>query len=293
MTRFQQITIAASVAGLLLLYFGFDTRSVKGKEEIAQLEKSGIAIDLQPLIESAKGKLSKFDLNEILVLEGQIGAVEGPDKITALKELSGKWYRLDKPYLAGHYAEQVAEEMSSGEAWSIAATTYLAGLSDSDELVRQGSLNKAIQGLENAISIDPETVQYRVNLALIYAERPPEDNPMKGVQMLLGLNEKHPDDVLVLNALARLAIKTGQWDKAQQRLERAEALEPENITTICLLAEIYEQLKDQRAQALRDKCELLTLKNRVCLAVKRKRHKIATHKRKKRLRKNRHKKKNR
>jgi uncharacterized protein HemY len=127
-------------------------------------------------------------------------------------------------------------------------------------MVRQGSLNKAIQALENAISIDPETVQYRVNLALIYAERPPQDNPMKGVQMLLSLNEKHPDDVLVLNALARLAIKTGQWDKAQQRLERAEALDPENITTICLLAEIYDQLKDQRAQALKDKCEFLTLK---------------------------------
>ena len=46
-------------------------------------------------------------------------------------------------------------------------------------------------------------------------------------------------------------------NKAQQRLERAEAFEPENITTICLLAEIYEQLKDQRAQALKDKCEKL------------------------------------
>lgn len=260
MTKLQQITIAASVAGLLLLYFGFDTRSVKGKEEIAQLEKAGIAIDLNPLLESAKNKLSKFDLNEILVLEGQIAVLQGAEKVTALKELSGKWYRLDKPYLAGHYAEQVAEETTSGEAWSIAATTYLAGLSDSDELVRQGSLNKAIGSLENAISIDPETVQYRVNLALIYAERPPEENPMKGVQMLLSLNEKHPDDVLVLNALARLAIKTGQWDKAQQRLERAEAIEPENITTTCLLAETYDQLKDHRAQALKDKCELLTLK---------------------------------
>lgn len=260
MTRLQQISIAASLAGLLLLYFGFDTRSVQGKEEIAQLEKSGIAIDLQPLLGSAKDNLSKFDLNEILILEGRTESLEGEEKIIALKELSGKWYRLDRPYIAGHYAQQVAEQISSGEAWSIAATTYLAGLTDNDELIRQGSLNKAIEALENAISIEPEIVQYRVNLALIYAERPPTDNPMKGVQMLLSLNEKYPDDVLVLNALGRLAIKTGQWDKAQQRLEGAEALEPENITTICLLAEVYEQLNDQRAHELKDKCELLTLK---------------------------------
>ena len=78
--------------------------------------------------------------------------------------------------------------------------------------------------------------------------------------MLLSLNEKYPDDVLVLNALARLAIKTGQWDRAQQRLELSDSLQPENTTTICLLADVYSQLNDQRAQAVRDKCNLLTLK---------------------------------
>lgn len=42
-----------------------------------------------------------------------------------------------------------------------------------------------------------------------------------------------------MNTLARLAIKTGQIDRAIQRLETSLALEPENQSTICLLAAAY------------------------------------------------------
>lgn len=260
MTRLQILLIATTTLLLFLLYFGFDIKSSKMQGDLAKMERTGISIDIQPLVEEAKKELSALDLNEIASFETQLATGEGEGRISALKELSGKYYRLGKFYLAGSYAEMVADDQSSGEAWSIAATTYLAGLSDEDDFIRQASLNKAIESFENAISIDPEVVQYRVNLALIYAESPPPDNPMKGVQMLLSLNEKYPDDVLVLNALARLAIKTGQWDRAQQRLELSDSLQPENTTTICLLADVYSQLNDQRAQAVRDKCNLLTLK---------------------------------
>ena len=78
--------------------------------------------------------------------------------------------------------------------------------------------------------------------------------------MLLALNEKYPDDVLVLNALARLAVKTGQWDRAKARLEKSASLQEDNASTICLLADVYQQLDDVRAQAMKDKCEFLTSK---------------------------------
>lgn len=260
MTRLQYTAIFAAAGIVFLLYFGFDTRSKEEKRAIAQLEMSGISFDVVPLIEKAKESLQTFDLNEINVLENRVQIGEGLEKIAALKELSGKWYKLDNPHIAGFYGEQVAKEENTAEAWSIAATTYLAGLDEEDQNIGNWCLNRSIEAFENAISIDPESVQYRVNLALLYAERPPQDNPMKGVQMLLRLNENNPEDVLVLNALARLAIKTGQWDRAKARLEKSESIESENSTTICLLAEVYQQLNDKRASAVKDKCELLTLK---------------------------------
>ena len=242
------------------MYFGFDTKSNLEKKELREIEGSGIVIDPKPLIEAAKKELSSYDLNELTGLENQADQGEGLERSAALQRLSGKWYRLNNPFIAGSYAEQVAIEDPSGEAWSIAATTYLAGIGQADELIGNGCLNKAIEALENAISLEPEQIQYRLNLALVYAERPPEDNPMKGIQMLLGLNEKHPENVSVLNALGRLAIKTGQWDRAQQRLEKADSLEPDNKITVCLLSEVYIQQQHPRANATKDKCELLTLK---------------------------------
>jgi tetratricopeptide (TPR) repeat protein len=260
MTKFQILVISLSAVLVLWLYFGFDTKSNLEKKELREIEGSGIIIDPKPLIEAAKKELSSYDLNELIGLENQADQAEGLERSEALQRLSGNWYRLNKSYIAGSYAEQVAIEDPSGESWSIAATTYLAGIGQADELMSKACLNKAIEALENAISLDPEEITHRLNLALVYAERPPEDNPMKGIQMLLSLNEKNPDNVSVLNALGRLAIKTGQWDRAQQRLEKADSLEPGNKNTVCLLSEVYIQQQHPQANATKEKCELLTLK---------------------------------
>ncbi|NND32227.1 MAG: hypothetical protein HKN76_06505 [Saprospiraceae bacterium] len=260
MTKLQILVISLAAVLFLSLYFGFDTTSNKEKQDQENRVDAGISIDPQPLISAAKKELSSFDLNDLTALENQLEHAEGPDRLNVLEKLSGKWYRLNQPFLAGHYAELRASEDASGEAWSIAATTYSAAVADSREMISNGALNKAISAFENAISLQPENVQHRLNLALVYAERPPKDNPMKGIQMLLSLNEKYPDDVLVLNTLGRLAIKTGQWDRAQERLEKADSIEPNNKVTVCLLSEVYAQQQDSRASATKNKCELLTLK---------------------------------
>jgi len=83
-------------------------------------------------------------------------------------------------------------------------------------------------------------VEHQVNLALVYAENPPADNPMKAVLLLRDLEKKHPDNASVYNALGRLAIKTGQWERAIERLEKARSLDPKNPNTPCLLSRAYD-----------------------------------------------------
>jgi uncharacterized protein HemY len=65
---------------------------------------------------------------------------------------------------------------------------------------------------------------------------------MKGIQMLLQLNQEAPEDVLVLVTLGRLAIQTGQFDRAEVRLLKALEVEPQNVGAICLLARVYQEL---------------------------------------------------
>ena len=85
-------------------------------------------------------------------------------------------------------------------------------------------------------------MEHRVNLALVYAENPSADDPMKAVMMLRDLEKRHPENASVYNALGRLAIKTGQWSRAVERLEKAWSIDRTNPNTPCLLSRAYEEL---------------------------------------------------
>ncbi|MEL6867343.1 MAG: tetratricopeptide repeat protein, partial [Bacteroidota bacterium] len=135
-------------------------------------------------------------------------------------------------------------------------TTYAIGVQRiSDERIRKYCTGRAVQAFESAISLEPDNLSHRVNLALCYTEDPPQDNPMKGILMLVDLNKQHPENVLVLSNLARLAMKTGQFDKAVERLQQALAVEPENVRVNCMLAQAFESAgKAAEAAPFQQKC---------------------------------------
>src|SRR5690606_5723955 len=107
---------------------------------------------------------------------------------------------------------------------------------------------------------NPSNLQHQVNLALVYTENPPSENPMKGILMLVNLNKQEPENVMVLNQLGRLAIKTGQFEKAIERLSKAIELEPDNLASNCLLAKAYQGTGDQaKASKYQTQCEQLSI----------------------------------
>jgi cytochrome c-type biogenesis protein CcmH/NrfG len=113
-----------------------------------------------------------------------------------------------------------------------------------------------VLALEKAISLEPDNSQHKINLALVYADLPPENNPMAGIQMLLDMNKKDPQDVEVIVRIGRLAIKTGQYDRAIERLKRALELDPQNKSAPCFLYQAYSGLGDQaKAEEFKARCE--------------------------------------
>ena len=73
--------------------------------------------------------------------------------------------------------------------------------------------------------------------------------------MLAGLATSFPESPLPPYHLARLAVRTGQYEKAAERIEQAMALEPKNSRFACLAVDIYKALNQA------DKVEKL---NAVC-----------------------------
>ncbi|MCB0634360.1 MAG: tetratricopeptide repeat protein [Lewinella sp.] len=249
MTKLQRIVILIAVGLFLLLYFGVNTPffglSTKSNEQ-RQLEKTrslqAESTDISVLLKNAKSALSSAQSGRIFLLEQSLAETqEDSARIEQLQQLSGTWFDLGHPAIAGYYAQEIAEIAGTAESWSIAGTTYTICLQQAtEEKVREYCSGRAVSALENAISLDPDQLAHQVNLSLVYTENPSPDDPMRGILMLRELNEAHPNNVLVMNTLARLAIKTGQFDRAIERLERSLELDADNQVTVCLLAAAYQ-----------------------------------------------------
>lgn len=242
MNRTQNIIIAGAVVLFSVLYFGFDRIPDARKKVERSRAIEGETTSIETLIGDAREHLASDQAAVLAELEKQ-AEIAGNDRsrADALKKLSGQWFRFGQPVIAGGYAEEVANIEQTDTAWSVAGATYFQALLGTEaEGLRDFAAKRARQAFENAASLNTENPEHRVNLALVYAENPPPDNPMQAVLMLRELESKYPDHPAVYNALGRLAIKTGQWERAVQRLEKAYSLDPNNPNTPCLLVKAYQ-----------------------------------------------------
>jgi cytochrome c-type biogenesis protein CcmH/NrfG len=243
MTQTQIAALVSATVLFFAMYFGCETQS----KDQQTLEKTRVftaeSTDVNVLMKEAQERLGADDKNKISSIEQELELVQNDSTayISTLMRLAGAWFQAGEPALSGHYAQLVAERLQTEEAWSKAGTTYAICLQRSEaEKVRTYCTQRAVAAFESAISINPENVANRVNLAVVHAENPPKEEVMRGITMLLELNRQHPDNVSVLNNLGRLAIQTGQFDKAVQRLERVLEIEPGNPMATCLLADAWK-----------------------------------------------------
>jgi predicted Zn-dependent protease len=238
------IAIALASALFLVLYFGFDTKNAQALQTESSRNVLGTTLGFDNLLADAKEHLGPAQSQEAdILLEKASNATDNASKSAAYQALSAFWYKNGNIAVAGGFADSVATIENNDEAWSVAGATYYNGLvavPPDNQVLRKYCADKAIRAFESAASLNPQLVNHQVNLALVYAEQPKEDNPMQAVMMLRDLEAKHPEEPSVFNALGRLAIKTGQWDRAIQRLEKARALDPKNTNTPCLLAKAYQ-----------------------------------------------------
>lgn len=78
---------------------------------------------------------------------------------------------------------------------------------------------------------------------------------MKGVKMLLDLDANYPDNARILFHLGRLAIQTGQFEKAVLRLEKSLKLDNNQPQIYCLLERAYRETSiSDLAEKAAEKC---------------------------------------
>lgn len=256
--KIQGLYLAAAFVLVVVLYFGFN----RHPDTIKALETSraitGPAFDIPALEREAAVDLP---VEKSAQFHGLSAALQVEHSDSARREmwkrLSGFWFGERKPVLAGLYARQVAEAETTALSWSIAGSSFITGLAseEADENKRSFGREQAVAAFEKAISLEPGVLEHRINQALCYVEVPPADQPMKGIQMLSGLASSYPDAPAPAFQLARLAVRTGQFERARTRIEQALALAPEDARIACLAIDIYTALgQADKAKALAATC---------------------------------------
>ena len=254
----QALYLTAALIILAVLYFGFDRRPPETQALETSRAISGANYDIATLEREAGTTLTPAQTETLHGLTAMV-RIAGTDSARneALKQLSALWYSARQPVLAGLYARQVAESENSAASWSITGTTFALALTgaEADDAKRAFARDQAIDAFEKAISLEPAVVEHRINQALCYVEAPPADQPMKGIQMLTGLATTYPESAGPPYQLARLAVRTGQYERARTRIEQALALAPDDPRIACLAIDIYTALNlPEQARALADKC---------------------------------------
>lgn len=246
--RSQLITAAIFGLIFIVIYFGLDTKSNEQEALVKTREQKLELLNIDRVIASERELLPAQAAAVLEQFEAELeNAADDTTRVSQLKTLASFWYQNGNALISGYYAQKIAENLNlDAEAWGICGTTFaIAAKRTEDDNKRKYALQKSRLAFENAISIDPNAVNNKINLALSFVDFPLEENPMKGVLMLIDLNKENPDNPAVLFQLGRLALGTNQLEKAVERLEKVIELDFQNKEAHCLLAETYQKLGDQ------------------------------------------------
>lgn len=253
--HFLSIGVAALLA--VLLYFVMPTvPSTSARPAASDAPHQGgdhlaEAATTAEVLELARQKVGDHALTEIQNVEDSLSKAtsDSVQMAPGFARLARLWARHRQGSVAGHYLALEAGLEKSPEKLTFAGRFFLnlvANQPEDSPSVRMWNARQAVALFEKANSLAPSD-STKIDLAGAYIEGTGET--MQGVQLLLGVVREDPDHIPALLMLGRLAIQSGQWDKAIERFTHVLDKDPQSTEALYFVAEAYKG-KGDRAKAV-------------------------------------------
>jgi len=245
--KLSGLQIGAIIGSFLLLggllLFGRTTPNQKKGQETKQ--EVTASLDEETVLAEARNNLDSAQLAWLADLDRQKSQTSNViEEARVLKLISGTWFDYGNSLISAYYAKKVAELLQTGDAWSIAGTTYEHAFRKNKEAEkRKLAAVRSVDALEKAKELEPDTLRHQVNLALMNIELSTVDAsvmPMKGVMQLRDLSKQNPDNVEINMHLGRLsATRTRDWAKAKPRFEKVLEIAQRKSVPMQTVTEAY------------------------------------------------------
>lgn len=214
------------------------------------------AASADSILMASRAKLPAHAVEEVKAIEKEIGTIrDSSGMVPVFVRMAKAWQQHKQLPAAAYFYGKSAKLENSEKSLNFAGQFFLDLLHEvSSQEMHMWAAQEAIDCFQRALKVNPDNDTTKMALAASYIEGTGET--MQGVQMLLGITREKPDNVPANLMLGRLAIQSGQFDKAVQRFETVLKSEPENTEALYFLAEAYKgKGNKQKAIELFEKCK--------------------------------------
>lgn len=189
-----------------------------------------------------------------LVLRYEMGAERQGDPAYR-DSLIALYDMMRKPVPSAYHALLKARETGDVDAWTEAGERFLLNAKYMGDVARKENWFATSRNcFERALEITPEDLGIKVDLGVCLVEGASLLGiaPMEGIGVLKQVEQADPDNIKALINLGYFSIRSGQFDKAEERFRRVLEAEPTYVEAYLYLADMYEkqQHKDKALEAL-------------------------------------------
>jgi tetratricopeptide (TPR) repeat protein len=263
------ITIAAAIALTAFLYWGGNT-TPPAKTGAAAMQQPPQMMGGTPgpntvkpasfdsLLAASRKQLPKTVADTVATIENELKAIRDSAQMASVfLRLAHVWEVNKYAPIAAYFGARAAKLENSEKKLNFAGQFFLDLMhEDTSSAMHMWEAQEAVDCFKRSLAVNPNSDSTKMALAAGYIEGTGET--MQGVQLLLSITREKPDNIPANMLLGKMAIQSGQFDKAQKRFEGILKLHPENAEAMYFLAEVYKSKGDkEKAVEWFEKCKKL------------------------------------
>jgi len=245
----QLVLLSGGLILLVLLYFFGNTTPPSTNSTVVNsgYTTSG-TITTADLLNAAKKNLSAQQLSQLVQLENSVvrGDVK-EQKIRIYRQLASYWQdSLHNQEIAAYYFGESAKLENSEKNINFAARLLLQYVTSEENPAMQTWLATNAKALfEQSLQINPNNDSVQVELGACYLFGNISSTPMDGILKIKQVTDRDSNNMYAQLMLGLGDIKSGQYDKAIERLQLVAKKEPDNLQAVFNLAETFERKGDK------------------------------------------------
>lgn len=243
-----QLVVISSGIILFSLLFIFGKTVAKKDKPADNQEVTAGNLSFPQILTNLKKDLKPYQLDYVTRLENAVSRGDVKEQqIHTYHQLAAFWRDSISEFLPyAWYTAEAAKLENSEKSLTFAAHLMESRLMNVDNPTLQNWLGTNAKVLfEKALELNPDNDSSKIGLGACYMFGNISNNPMEGILKVRAIADKDPGNIYAQKMLVFGGMKTGQYDKAIERLKVILSKEPGNPEMIALLGDAYERKGDK------------------------------------------------